>query len=1084
MKFTKLFYEQYKIHGTALDQTFYIFRPVTSGFYFYDILSTDPTELDCALFPITSSSSSFASPISFEQVFDFQLLKSQSKMKFFRPVPPPGFTTLGLVCAPSIQEIPANVLCIKSEVCDYDETAVINCFQPFGQFLELFRTKLFNFDLIKPKSLYVKQEIYQEVSFLQAEQTDGFSIQQVLPLQNAVEHEEFEPQQEFDPAQNLKIIQQQQQFAAQLKNQNIYELFSEIEGEFIQSVNHFELIGVQSLNCAIEGEKEEYLYVYKPIAPPGYVALGITVSKQETPEFEVFCVKEEFVMYTSQAETLGTIYDQQTAIFIKDIQNKEQFNVDEKIEAGQEQKQQPQMKQIEVVMPKQGQYLTVKSNEYPILRPEFVAMLKCQDYGSQKFLIKSFHIEPQQELVCELEYGDQLMQIFRQILKKKQFNYFNYYYRLRPITQPRIQQEIATMTAFQKSLEPQKEVKADKQKKPDSQATNATELRAETINIPLELQLVDTSHGFDSYACSQPSGYKIIQTLKSVQCEDVHFIELIAPNGYEALSNVVHIGDIANFNKDIFICVAKIYLNEFLLIQAQKFGDLQLKQLALPVGSDDFYQSQYKPLYCSDKCFLIRDSIQTAYFQAEIKNYTPKFSLSDHFDKRQMEAMPKLKNMVEEQCASFYLNDHLNVFNPVSSIFGSFVTESMDDIAQDEKEIQKFFTKFLVCDDFSKCLTGLLAHPTGFVQLKGEINGQKCFKAVCPAGFVALGDYIGPEPQCEKFVVVNESIVQYKFVNEIEWLLTGMVDTDGIYVFQHPEMFKLTLLYEDNDNMLKIPVLNVAFLHYLVAQQTGYYMQDEQSSMHCPRSFLNYLQNYCTNNKTTINQQKLFDYGIHSFDGNCVLDTVLQQKKCSMVSLAQFKLFSTEQRISSEMAKTYLSSQKQSSIKKEFAPLEDLDKKLLLVDSLIEIMLSLDFGKDLIQTGRPNFFSMKIRRQQEGGAQAVEKIRLGKQNEAITVNQYPYEGYIIVSDKIPISTEGSLLSGRPMFFQLILKCLARIVGGYKQLFEMECKKIVELIVYTFGFRIGGKEVFTLTQQEDGTIVTLCDENCDSIIIGV
>ncbi len=38
----------------------------------------------------------------------------------------------------------------------------------------------------------------------------------------------------------------------------------------------------------------------------------------------------------------------------------------------------------------------------------------------------------------------------------------------------------------------------------------------------------------------------------------------------------------------------------------------------------------------------------------------------------------------------------------------------------------------------------------------------------------------------------------------------------------------------------------------------------------------------------------------------------------------------------------------------------------------------LDFGKELIQTGRPNFFSMKVRHQQEGGAQAVEKIRLGR----------------------------------------------------------------------------------------------------------
>lgn len=38
---------------------------------------------------------------------------------------------------------------------------------------------------------------------------------------------------------------------------------------------------------------------------------------------------------------------------------------------------------------------------------------------------------------------------------------------------------------------------------------------------------------------------------------------------------------------------------------------------------------------------------------------------------------------------------------------------------------------------------------------------------------------------------------------------------------------------------------------------------------------------------------------------------------------------------------------------------------------------------------------------------------------------------------------------------------AKIVGGYKQLFDMEPVKIIELIMYVFGFRIGGKEVFTL-----------------------
>ena len=59
---------------------------------------------------------------------------------------------------------------------------------------------------------------------------------------------------------------------------------------------------------------------------------------------------------------------------------------------------------------------------------------------------------------------------------------------------------------------------------------------------------------------------------------------------------------------------------------------------------------------------------------------------------------------------------------------------------------------------------------------------------------------------------------------------------------------------------------------------------------------------------------------------------------------------------------------------------------------------------------------MKMRRFQEGALDAVEKIRLGKQNEETKGFMYPYEGYIITSDKIPISTEGALLEGRPAFF--------------------------------------------------------------------
>lgn len=108
--------------------------------------------------------------------------------------------------------------------------------------------------------------------------------------------------------------------------------------EYVQQAVGFQLVGVTSLtkptvdsrvmiSVSEDGVVEElgdqrhedYLYVYQPIAPPGYVALGVTTSIDEGVSAEVYCVSERCVQYTDKiGMELGRVYDQETASFIQD----------------------------------------------------------------------------------------------------------------------------------------------------------------------------------------------------------------------------------------------------------------------------------------------------------------------------------------------------------------------------------------------------------------------------------------------------------------------------------------------------------------------------------------------------------------------------------------------------------------------------------------------------------------------------------------------------------------------------------------------------------------------------------------------
>lgn len=65
---------------------------------------------------------------------------------------------------------------------------------------------------------------------------------------------------------------------------------------------------------------EEYIYVFRPIPPPGFVAMGVVCSTTPTFDNTVYCVSERIVHYSKKAQELGEIFGQQTANFISDYE--------------------------------------------------------------------------------------------------------------------------------------------------------------------------------------------------------------------------------------------------------------------------------------------------------------------------------------------------------------------------------------------------------------------------------------------------------------------------------------------------------------------------------------------------------------------------------------------------------------------------------------------------------------------------------------------------------------------------------------------------------------------------------------------
>ncbi|EFO61054.1 Hypothetical protein GLP15_2933 [Giardia lamblia P15] len=142
-----------RIEGSLSDQILCFNRPALpcgSG-YFYDLLRVDPNDIiDTQILIINPASQTYgtmyAKPLSFRLLFETRLLGTvtNSFLRIWLPVPPAGFTALGL-CVSITEHPPDNFYCIRSEFTAQPQEDDINSFS----FLILRSPVTANFSLIR-----------------------------------------------------------------------------------------------------------------------------------------------------------------------------------------------------------------------------------------------------------------------------------------------------------------------------------------------------------------------------------------------------------------------------------------------------------------------------------------------------------------------------------------------------------------------------------------------------------------------------------------------------------------------------------------------------------------------------------------------------------------------------------------------------------------------------------------------------------------------------------------------------------------------------------------------------------------------
>lgn len=88
----------------------------------------------------------------------------------------------------------------------------------------------------------------------------------------------------------------------------------------------------------------------------------------------------------------------------------------------------------------------------------------------------------------------------------------------------------------------------------------------------------------------------------------------------------------------------------------------------------------------------------------------------------------------------------------------------------------------------------MYAHPVKAIKLNGEITRDKdsfsVFKLIPPTGYVSLGCVVTKEQNIDKilgqFNCIHEQFVTFKRISKPTYTLTGLMDTDNIWLYSEP----------------------------------------------------------------------------------------------------------------------------------------------------------------------------------------------------------------------------------------------------------------------------------------------------------
>ncbi|KAH0576753.1 hypothetical protein SS50377_20099 [Spironucleus salmonicida] len=1067
MQISQLTYQKFHLDGNITDQDFYIFRPITQYGFFGDLFCLDPSEVDGISCVVTTSlvqSKLFQKPISYEPVFDMNEFKSNTKVTFYKAIPPPGFISLSLVAAQSVYDIPDNYFCISQDFINFEQENIeITIFNPYGKYTTLLKSFQHHFN-IDSKVPSINEVVLEDISQLQDFQDIGSIVSLIklvdgeelsLPLLSITQKKEYleiiEPQDDDnDNMRNIKCRVAQSGIGIQLSTHKCLQFE---ESHLFAPAISYNLVGITSLTPPAQSQKEDYLFILQPVAPPGYESLSLILSNDIYPQHEYVTVSKKLLMYTSHCDQVGKMYDINTASYIYDYQ---QIDVDDSLDCLEKTRKynelgQIDLKTIQLVTPRQsyGAVLLERESGYPIIHPLVMVMLNINTAVSQKSLVKGIRQEKQLQLSTKVDIQSVELSFFQQELKKDSYQQiFNIY----------SHKEIDQFDFSKQYNQPKQEPRA-KTPNRNTEVEKNDQLKVQCIDnqipqdIPIEWSFISNGHAFDSGAISEPQAFEIVYQ-SGIGKNRTQFIKLIAPYGFASLSDVVHHGD-TPFDKSKYACINSSFVNQ---IRVKRFlnlnEDWSIVQPILPYGTQQCQLSQLKVFYLMNNITSFTDMyisiLKDNVFQAHITQeglatqliYSGK---SVKFDKSIIEQRVINKNILEVQVQSGSLLNKFkfsNVIDQEFSQFHTYISEydpkkqeldlpdgQIENPDQQEPEIQQeqilgSMSKILVATKFSGqfSINGMFAKAKR-LQLKGCINQDQkiyCYNIICEQDYISLGSIISDieNPSLDNIITVHKSFVKYEIITNPEYSLSGYFDTEGLWVYTQNETL---FVFDFPFKQIKLPKLVPEF-SLLTAKQSklAIYPADDLYAITNPLYFYSYLTSFSHNNKISLSSLHIHDFGINAFDQSIVNDQSC--KNSLLYSISSIRFISSTQVLTKSLflqsIKPEQLQQYQNSAEKMYV------KKAKILLQILKILRSLNYGLDFIFIGKKAQLAFKINNK-----------------------------FVIISDKIPIFETGGFFLGEDVQIQFCLseKVLAKLAGSYFHLYSLDTFQLINFVLSVYGF---------------------------------